>query len=600
MGLGARSRFGRRAHGISIVAVLCLLAPALEPLRAQVGPIDHDGYLEYQYRLITNDELANNTLHLATWRTRASTYIWQPYILVVDGNLGLTRARNDFGDQANTNSIITGGVAANVFARSRFPFRAYFESRDSRVDGDVFDVDFVTRNWGFLQQFSPRAGGRLSLDFRQSNSEELRVDGFRDSRDFSSRTWQINGSKATQRNSFDLLSSIRDLSREQPMQMETRKLFNLRHRFRTSPNFFIEDTTFYSDEDIDFGHTQVTRRFFQFNGSTNWRPQTRKPLLVIGRVLAQGIDSGQMGSEAGSQSYVLSATANYQYSPNITVAGNFIVRSAEADDRPDESSVFQRLRTTYRSDAVPLGRMNYLWGGSVEAGNRRDRNEGKDTVQDVLGIFNHSLTRNTMFSGGRSMQLSFSQTLSALADTDERREQTLIHSAYLTWNRQNGRMSNYIRMSASDRRSFGDREDTFQLVNLQASARMQMNRKRSWNGSITVQYNNSAATMAHDEVMDNSSVTYSADLSYMERDLFNVERLDFQSELRMMSANFRSDNPIDEGIAPDRNRNDSVWRNELNYRLGLLELRLLGELRQIESRLSSQVYFQVRRYYGTG
>jgi hypothetical protein len=382
------------------------------------------------------------------------------------------------------------------------------------------------------------------------------------------------------------------------MQMENRRLFNLRHRFRTSPNFFIEDTTFYSDEDIDFGHLQVTRRFFQFNGSSNWRPRTKKPLLVIGRAIVQGIDSGRSGSEVGSENVVLSTSANYQFSPNITIAGNFIARSTDTDEIPEESSVFQRLRTTYRSDTVPLGRMNYLWGGSVEVGNRRDRNEGQDNVQDVLGIFNHSLMRNTMFSGGRSLQLSFSQTLSALADTEDRREQSVIHSAYLTLNRQNGRVSNYIRMSASDRRSFGDREDTFQLVNLQASARMQVNRKRSWNGSITVQYNNSTATMPHADDMDNTSVTYSADIRFMERDLFDVERLDFESELRLMSANFRSNDPIDEGIAPDRDRDDSLWRNELNYRVGLLELRLLAELRQIESRWSSQVYFQVRRYYG--
>lgn len=565
-----------------------------------MGPVNHDGYLEYQYRLVSSDELANNTLHLATWRARASTFMWQPYILILDGTLGLTRARNDFGDAGNTNSIITGSVVANVFARSRFPFRAYFESRDSRVDGDVFDTDIATRNWGFLQQFSPRAGGRLAIDFRQSDAEGVRTDGFRDGRDFSSSTWQITGTKATKRNNFDLLSSFRDLSRNQPMQMENRALFNLRHRFRTSPRFFIEDTTFYSDEQIDFGGMEVTRRFFQFNGNANWRPQTKKPLLVVGRAIAQGVDSGRMGSEAGSSSYVLSTTANYQYSRNLNVAGNFIVRSADADDMQEESSVFQRLRTTYRSNSIPLGPIDYLWGGSVEVGNRRDRNEGDDTVQDVLGLFNHGLTRNTIFAGGRSLQLNLSQTLSALADTEDRREQTLIHSAYLTWNRQNGRMSNYIRLSASDRRSSGDREDTFQLVNFQASARMQMSRKRSWNGSITFQYNNSTATMPHTEEMDNSSVTYSADLRYLERDLFNVARLDFQSELRLMSANFRSNDLIDEGIAPDRDREDSVWRNELNYRVGLLELRLLAELRQIEERMSSQVYFLIRRYYGTG
>jgi hypothetical protein len=32
----------------------------------------------------------------------------------------------------------------------------------------------------------------------------------------------------------------------------------------------------------------------------------------------------------------------------------------------------------------------------------------------------------------------------------------------------------------------------------------------------------------------------------------------------------------------------------------LLELRMLAELRQIEDRVSTQVYFVVRRYYGIG
>ena len=507
---------------------------------------------------------------------------------------------SEFGNQTSTNDIISGSLAANVFSRSRFPFRAYFESRDSRVDGDVFDVDVATRNWGFLQQFSPRGGGRLAIDFRQSDVEGLRVDGFRDDREFSSQTWQVNGSKTTRRNNFNLLSSFLDISRDQPMQMETRKRFNLRHRFRTSPRFFIEDTTFYSDENVDFGSMQTTRRFYQFNGSANWRPRTTNRLLVIGRVLAQGNDSEQMGGDIASKSYVLSTSANYQYSPNLTLAGNFIARSSDIDGAPEESSVFQRFRATYRSNAVALGRLDYLWGGSLEAGNRRNRNEDRDTVQDILGIFNHSIGRSTTLRGGRNIQVSLSQTFSGLLDSEDRREQTVIHSAYLTLNRQNGRMSNYLRLSASDRRSFGDRQDTFQIVNFQASARMQASRKRSLNGSITFQYNNSTAVMPHVGDMDNSSITYSADIRFSERDLFNVDRLNFESELRLMSANFRSDNPLDLGIAPERERSDSVWRNELNYRIGLLELRLLGELRQVESRLSSQVFFHVRRYYGTG
>ena len=583
---------------LALILLVCQVALTPEFARAQVGPVQHDGYLEYQYRLTRAADLTDTDLHLATWRARASTYVWQPYILLLDGNLGLTQSRSASTTTGNKNSIITGGMAATVFPRSRFPLRAFFDRQDSRVDGDVVDIDTTSQNWGFRQQYSAANGGQLALEYRKSDSQDLRVDGLRESRNFGSSIWQLNGAQSIGSNSFDLLASVRDVSREEPMQMEKRSLLNLRHRFRPNPRFFIEDTTFFSDERITYDHSDIARRFLQFNGNSNWRPDTKKPLLVIGRVVAQGVDSGRSGGEMGSQSLVLTASANYQYSPRVYIAGNVAVRSSETDNGSDDSSVLQRLRTTYRSDNVDLGPLVYIWGGSIEAGNRRNRSHGEDTVQDVAAGFNHSLGRNSVMRSGRILQISFSQALSAVVDTQDRREQSAIHSAYLSLNRQNGRMSNYIRFSASDRRSFGDRNDAFQLFNLQASSRMQISRKRAWNGSVTVQYSNSSATMSPDEEMDNSALTYSVDLRYTERDLFSVDRLNFLSELRLLSSNFRSNDILDEGIAPDRDRDDSNWRNELNYRIGLLEFRLFTDMRKAESRWTSQIYFQVRRYYG--
>ena len=589
----------RRTRVIARILMVCPAALTMGYAQAQqLGPVQHDGYLEYQYRLSRAADLTDTELHLATWRAQASTYVWQPYILLLDGNLGLTESRSTSTSVGSTNSIITGGLAANVFPRSRFPFRAYFDVRDSRVDGDVVDIDTASQNWGFRQQYSAGTGGQLSLEYRKSESQDLRVDGLRESRNFGSSNWQLNGAKSIGFNSLDLLASVRDVSREQPMQMEKRRLINLRHRFRPNPRFFIEDTTFFSDERITYDHADTARRFLQFNGNSNWRPDTKKPLLVIARVVAQGVDAGRSGSEIGSQSLVLAASANYQYSPRINFAANVGARSSEMEDAPGDSSVLQRLRATYRSDNVDLGPLFYIWGGSLEAGNRRTRNQGDDTVQDLAAGFNHGLVRASVLRSGRVFQVNFSQALSAVIDTQDRREQTAIHSAYISLNRQNGRMSNYIRLSASDRRSFGDRDDAFQLFNLQASTRTQISRRRAWNGSLTIQYSNSASTMSPEQEMDNSAVTYSVDLRYTERDLFSVDRLNFMSELRLLSSNFRSDDMLDEGIERDIDRDDSNWRNELNYRIGLLEFRLFTDMRKAESRWTSQVYFQVRRYYG--
>ena len=117
---------------------------------ADMAPVEHDGYLEYQFRTTRNELGVGSDQHLATWRARASTFVWQPYILLLDGNLGLTRSRSADSRNTDDGTIITGAIAAKAFARSTFPFRVYFEHRDSRVDGDVFDSDFTTRDWGFL------------------------------------------------------------------------------------------------------------------------------------------------------------------------------------------------------------------------------------------------------------------------------------------------------------------------------------------------------------------------------------------------------------------------------------------------------------------
>lgn len=364
------------------------------------------------------------------------------------------------------------------------------------------------------------------------------------------------------------------------------------------------DTTFYSDERIVLEHSDNHRRFLQFNGLSSWRPETRRPLLVTGRVIARGVDSGPIGLEAGSSSFVMTGAANYQLRPRVTISGNAGVTTMDADGQSDESSVFQRLRATYRADPIGLGEMQYFWGSSLEVGNRRQRNDGNDTVQNLAGVFDHSLSKTAFLSSGSQLQFSFTQQIAARADTDDRRDQSLIHSAFVTWSKRKGRTASYLRLSASDRRVYGDREEVFQLVTFQGSSQMQFTRTRSLNGGFSVQYSAGEAEMIADAEMfadaemQNSTLTYSVDLTYRERDLFGVERLNFLSELRLLDRELRSNDIFDRDIEIETERSDQVWRNELDYTIGKLDFRLLAEVREINNQWMNQVFFRVRRYYG--
>ena len=104
--------------------------------------------------------------------------------------------------------------------------------------------------------------------------------------------------------------------------------------------------------------------------------------------------------------------------------------------------------------------------------------------------------------------------------------------------------------------------------------------------------------MLNEEERDDTAFTYSVNLSYVERDLFKVPRLNFLSELRLLSSDFRSNDILDQGIGVDPDRDDKSWRNRLDYRVGRLELQLLADVRDINNRWMSQIFFTVRRYYG--
>ncbi len=594
-----------RIRRLVALAMLAAAIAPMEPCLAQVAPIDHGGYLEYQFRLTRNEEGIGTDQHLATWRARASTFVWQPYILALSGKLGLTRTRNAVSDTKNDGTIVTGGLVANAFSRSTFPFRLYFESRDSRVDGDIFDTDFTTRNWGFLQQFaSRRNGGRISLEYRSSDTDEVSVNGRTEKRRFGSDLWQLTGNRAIGRNDFRLLTSLRKLNRDAPAQTQDRRLVSLRHRFRGGLRFNIDDTLFYSDERLNLHGTEQLRRFLQFNGYSNWRPDTEKPMTVIGRLVAQGVEAGN-GVTRNSHTYLMSGTATYQYSPRVTFSASAGFDGNGGDNVESHTGMFQRLRGIYRSMPYGLGRMTYNWGSTLDLGNRRDSNGFEENVQAFGASFNHGLSRSLNFGGGRQLHFSLTQTIAALADTQDRRDQSLVHTAYATYSGQRGRTSGYLRLSLSDRRLYGDRSDEFQLLSLQGSSRMQLNRTRSLNGGFSVQYSNSEKPMAMNGdpnatfMMGQGSFTYSVNLSYIDRELFNVRNLNFLSELRYLSAQFRDDDPFERDDLFDPNRSDSSWRNELTYRIGLLELRLLAEVRDFNGRWNSQAFFSVRRYYGT-
>jgi hypothetical protein len=173
-----------------------------------------------------------------------------------------------------------------------------------------------------------------------------------------------------------------------------------------------------------------------------------------------------------------------------------------------------------------------------------------------------------------------------------------MHTVYATLSNQAGQTRSYVRLTATDRRTRGDQRDIFQLLNLQASRSTQADRYRAWSGSLTLQYGRTARQGSGSEDSDNQTISYSANLNYRHMNLFNVPGLSFNSELELLSSDFMSDDPFLDEFDANRERTDSAWRNRLDYRVGLLQLRLEVNLRAIDSFRNSMGFLSIRRYYG--
>jgi hypothetical protein len=593
------------AGGTWMAVAFSVLLLGLAPIaRAQLGPVVVDGFLEYQYRQRGGTGPNDVTGQLSTLRTNVSTYLWRPWILRVNASLGLTETVTENNDAKQNGTLITGGLRVDFLRDSKFPFAAYFESRDGRIDGDLLDVDVITRTYGFLQQYIADHGGRFSLDYRRRTVNDLFADGSRVSRNSVNDTWQASAQKTLGRSRLVFNSVWSDITQTESQQSQETMRHTLRHRVNSRKNFLLENILFFSNERYSVGEFDRLRRFLQFNTVSSWRPDTQKPLLIVGRGLLQGIDVGSNGFEQGSRNLAVTVSATYQYSDRVVFAANTGVSAADTQEGDDRSSAYQRLRADYRSRIFDLWRSDYRWGGSAEVGNRNDRDDLADgnSVQDLVLSFNHHLARRYQLSSGRNFEFNFSQQLTGAVDTDERDLQYVTHTAYATLSRQLGQTRSYVRLTATDRRTRGDQRDIFQLLNLQASRSTQTDRHRAWSGSLTLQYgrtarqDSGAGAGAGDS--DSQTISYSANLTYRHTHLFNVTGLSFNSELEMLSSDFISNEPFENEFDADRERTDSAWRNRLDYRVGLLQLRLEVNMRAIDSFRNSIVFFSIRRYYG--
>ena len=124
----------------------------------------------FGWRRLKTPENGSSTLieNLQAVSVRAVTYVIQPWLATVRGDVGLVNGRSNnigvYGGETRTTSTnLTGGGELSVLAQSRFPFTTSFRVSDSRVNQDNLlsgeysgRNDWLNKSLNMTQNYTPQ------------------------------------------------------------------------------------------------------------------------------------------------------------------------------------------------------------------------------------------------------------------------------------------------------------------------------------------------------------------------------------------------------------------------------------------------------------
>lgn len=564
------------------------------PVRVRIG-----GSLSYDLRRSLNEgDSTKEQNMLSTLRASANTFIWEPWIAQVNGNLGISAVRSiaDQNDASNTtkNLVLTGGGQLSLLPMTSFPFEVHFDRSDSRVASELVSVEgYSSKRIGFSQQYFQH---NKSFMFGWDRSTQDAASSGRDQQD----TWRMTASHGAGKHRFSWNGDRSRNTRIRTGESVTMNNLTLQHSYAPAAMLSIENMANISRSRFELSDAENHTDLAQLSSLAFWRSETRPLTISTGvRLLAMEAESSD-GTDGFAGMRARNANANVGLTYDLTRALNFnaSVNINMTDANGDRNLASnQMVGLNYRPDARKIGEFNYNWSVGGLANNSSDF-EGNGTSY-ANTYLSHSLTRSMNIGEGAWLSVDFSQSFSAAktfgaVDDAPSYSRQISHSAGASWSRSQGAGSAMVRLSASDSRSLDGSEDYFQLINLQASSNLMTSGYTSWNGSFTVQ----ATRQGQNNMLlqadptrgtvgisfgkrDEFVTTSSGGVAYQNSRLLGVRRLQFGSELRMNSNALLPlfNGPQDQEMA--------AWQNRLDYSIGRTQLRVNTMLSRIKQPVNS-------------
>jgi len=485
----------------------------------------------------------------------ASSYIWQPWIAQISGNLGLIASKsltNDIGISRNT---FISGAKLGLVPYSRYPFKAEITRNQQNEGSGIGSPLSHTTRLNLNQRYIPRH----RKEFYEASYVHSQTDGGIDSSKNTGLGFNMSSARF-KNHSFDV-----DGNRQRETRLDESKIAHssqarIRHRYRPGGGLSIENNaSMVSSIDREPSISNVSRTR-ELNSTLSLQPLF-EPYSVIGsaRVHVSDLDSQLISS----QTRIANANLSANYRPNqyirLSAGGNVNVTNSE---RTYSLTAAQSATLVYPLAAISLDGWRYSPRISGSISNSTRSNSGKTgSTQNVTITPSHALNSDRAFGGGR-LALGLDQSLALSESTRSQANSKLSHSVSSSWRRQKGSSDTSLRFLGRDTRSLSISQDIFQSLYLNANIGEEFSRDSKLTGDLSVQTTRQITPIKPDSSITNIST---ATLRYSHQRAFNTPRLIFDSEVRVYSKAFF---PVLAGTPEEQG--PITWENMLSYSVGRL------------------------------
>ncbi len=556
----------------------------------------------------------------------AGTFILEPWIALIDGNVNLTASRSDAESYDSSNLGLASFLRLSVFPQSRFPFGVFYGIGTNQTDYGDYSVSNDTSRYGFTQLYAPADGANYSLRYDKLFTDTVSSGEDRSSNqqeNLNNEQENIDLSISKRLGKHDLaFQATSNNSVTTGITAETEQArVTLDHdytpwaglTFDNNANFFrdknISGSGGLQGEEVVSGFTrdvfQLTSYSYLTPASSPWRANFgARYLLYIDKVENSFKGESLGGGSTESSNANLNAGLNYDFGRNLR--GNASVNANRDVSTARTSNSFdQNVGLSYGSDTIPLFGMDYSWQYGTNLFNLTSDYESSFSIRTNLG---HGLTKDYNLFKESSLALSFSQgyyvdhrsagsaigtsvsSNDAFTNSDDR----LTHSASVAFSTRSMNTRSSFRLSGTDTRErgvvFREGGTVYQALNFFAVFDMLMGKYQVLTGSFNIR---NTTNNVNKEKSYTRSVSSGGSASYRHGKAFGVRGLRFTSRMDVAE-----DYKLIPSFGGGERQSTLEWNNELTFKIGRLETAAMFRMYRTNGTDRNLLLFRVMRTFG--